>query len=97
MRGARFGARPAGDGAAGAASRRGRFTAFPYIGEFGCSDVEFCRALLLEEQVAIIPGSAFGPGGAGYARICYAAEHAKIEEALRRMARFLARLRTERE
>ena len=54
-------------------------------------------ALLLEEQVAIIPGSAFGPGGAGYARICYAAEHAKIEEALRRMARFLARLRTERE
>ena len=76
---------------------QGAFYCFPYIGEFGCSDVEFCRALLLEEQVAIIPGSAFGPGGAGYARICYAAEHAKIEEALRRMARFLARLRTERE
>ena len=73
------------------------FQYFPYIGDFGRSDVEFCRALLLEEQVAIIPGSAFGPGGAGYARVCYAAERAKIEEALRRMARFLKRLRTEKE
>lgn len=76
---------------------RGAFYCFPYIGDFGRSDVEFCRALLLEEQVAIIPGSAFGPGGAGYARVCYAAERAKIEEALRRMARFLKRLRTEKE
>ena len=71
---------------------RGAFYCFPYIGDFGLSDLEFCRRLLQEEQVAIIPGSAFGPGGVGYARVCYAADREKIEEALRRMKRFLQRL-----
>ena len=76
---------------------RGAFYCFPYIGDFGLSDVEFCSALLRQEQVAIIPGSAFGPGGVGYARVCYAADREKIKEALRRMARFLARLREHKE
>lgn len=71
---------------------RGAFYCFPYIGDFGLSDLEFCHKLLQEEQVAIIPGSAFGPGGVGYARVCYAADREKIEEALRRMKRFLQRL-----
>ncbi len=57
MRGALHGARPAGRWGCGAASR-GRLLLSLYP-EFGCSDVEFCQALLLEEQVAIIPGSAF--------------------------------------
>lgn len=72
---------------------RGAFYCFPYIGDFGLTDVEFCSRLLREEQVAIIPGSAFGASGAGYARICYAADREKIREALVRMERFLARLR----
>lgn len=76
---------------------RGAFYCFPYIGDFGLFDVEFCSALLRQEQVAIIPGSAFGPGGVGYARVCYAADREKIKEALRRMARFLARLREHKE
>ncbi len=75
---------------------RGAFYCFPYIGGFGMSDTDFCRRLLEEEQVAIIPGSAFGPGGSGYARVCYAADREKIQEALRRMERFLQRLRAER-
>lgn len=76
---------------------RGAFYCFPYIGDFGLSDVAFCKRLLQEEQVAIIPGSAFGPGGVGYARVCYAADREKIEEALKRMERFLQRLRSEQE
>ena len=76
---------------------RGAFYCFPYIGDFALSDVDFCSRLLREEQVAIIPGSAFGPGGAGYARVCYAADREKIEEALRRIGRFLARLKSEKE
>ena len=75
---------------------RGAFYCFPYIGGFGMSDTDFCRRLLEEEQVAIIPGSAFGPGGSGYARVCYAADREKIQVALRRMERFLQRLRAER-
>ena len=76
---------------------RGAFYCFPYIGDFGLSDMEFCHRLLQEEQVAIIPGSAFGAGGAGYARVCYAADREKIEEALRRIKRFLARPREQKE
>ncbi len=74
---------------------RGAFYCFPYIGAFGLSDVAFCKRLLQEEQVAIIPGSAFGAGGVGYARVCYAADRDRIEEALKRMERFLQRLRAE--
>lgn len=73
---------------------RGAFYCFPYIGAFGLSDVEFCKRLLQEEQVAIIPGSAFGQGGVGHARICYAADREKICEALVRLERFLERLQT---
>lgn len=76
---------------------RGAFYCFPRIDGFGLSDVDFCKRLLQEEQVAIIPGSAFGPGGEGHARVCYAADRAKIEEALKRMERFLQRLRAQQE
>ncbi len=75
----------------------GAFYCFPDISGFGLSDKEFCERLLRQEQVAIIPGSAFGPGGAGHARVCYAADREKIEEALGRMERFLRRLGKEKE
>jgi aminotransferase len=52
---------------------------------------EFCERLLLEEHVAVIPGSAFGQGGEGHVRCAYAASIANIEAALERMDRFVRR------
>ena len=72
---------------------RGAFYMFPKIGGFGLTSEEFCTEFLREERVAIIPGSAFGPGGEGYARICYASSVENIETALSRLGGFLDRLR----
>ncbi len=71
---------------------QGAFYAFPYIGHLGLSSEQFCERLLVEEQVAVIPGDAFGPSGAGYVRACYAASMDKIEEALERIDRFVRRV-----
>jgi aminotransferase len=73
---------------------RGAFYAFPSIRSTGLEDEEFAGRLLLEEKVAVIPGSAFGPGGYGHIRICYAQEYSLLEEALARMSRFVQRYRT---
>jgi aminotransferase len=54
-------------------------------------DETFAETLLREESVAVVPGNAFGPGGAGFARMCYATSYEKIEEALRRMEKFMSR------
>ncbi len=70
---------------------KGAFYAFPSIAHTGMQDTEFAEKLLTEEQVAVIPGSAFGEGGAGYVRCCYAASMEDIEEALRRMHNFMRR------
>jgi aminotransferase len=72
---------------------RGAFYAFPSIRSTGLEDEEFAGRLLLEEKVAVIPGSAFGPGGAGHVRICYAQEYSQLEEALVRISRFVQRYR----
>ena len=48
---------------------------------------------ILEEKVAVIPGSAFGPGGEGFVRACYAASMKDIAEAVARMDNFLTNLR----
>ena len=70
---------------------RGAFYAFPDIRRNGLTSDEFCEKLLIEEHVAVIPGSAFGASGEGFVRICYAASMANIEEALTRMERFVKR------
>jgi len=70
---------------------RGAFYAFPNIQASGMDDEDFAEALLREEQVAVVPGNAFGPGGEGFVRMCYATEYSKIEEALRRMEKFMQR------
>lgn len=70
---------------------RGAFYAFPNIQASGMDDETFCQKLLEEEHVAIVPGSSFGPGGEGFARACYATSYEQIEEALRRMERFMSR------
>ena len=71
---------------------RGAFYAFPSVRPTSLDDVEFAHRLLQEEKVAVIPGSAFGERGRGHVRICYAAPRHHLEEALQRMARFIAGL-----
>ena len=70
---------------------RGAFYTFPNITASGMNDEAFAENLLKEEGVAVVPGNAFGPGGDGFVRACYATSYEKIEEALERMARFMSR------
>ena len=66
----------------------GAFYVFPRIE--GLEDsFEFCKRLLMEKRVGLAPGVAFGPGGEGSVRICYAAERSILEPALERLADFL--------
>ena len=76
---------------------RGAFYAFPQISSTGLSSDEFTERLLREEQVAVVPGNAFGPSGEGHVRMCYATAYEKIEEALVRIERFVDRVRAERD
>jgi aminotransferase len=67
----------------------GAFYAFPSIESTGLSSFEFANRLLHEGRVALVPGDAFGPGGAGHVRCAYATGLAQIEEAIERIDRFL--------
>ncbi len=71
---------------------RGAFYAFPRITSTGLSADAFTERLLAEEHVAVVPGDAFGPSGAGHVRMCYATSYEQLEEALRRIGRFVARI-----
>jgi aminotransferase len=71
---------------------RGAFYMFPSLQKFGLSSNDFCEKFLLEEHVAIIPGAAFGGGGEGFARMCYASSVDNISESLTRLKRFIERL-----
>jgi aminotransferase len=73
---------------------RGAFYAFPRISSTGLTSDEFTERLLTEEHVAVVPGEAFGPSGAGHVRMCYATSYERLEEALRRIGRFVDRTRT---
>ena len=68
---------------------KGAFYAFPSIACTGMTSEEFSEKLLMEEKVAVVPGSAFGQCGEDYVRCCYATSLADIEEALTRMGRFV--------
>jgi aminotransferase len=69
----------------------GAFYAFPKITASGMDEETFAQKLLEEERVAVVPGSAFGPGGEGFVRCSYATAYEKIEEALHRMEKFMQR------
>ncbi len=71
---------------------RGAFYAFPCIRSTGLTSAEFCERFLLEEHVAAIPGTAFGQGGEGFVRMCYASSLQNLSEAMDRLERFLKRL-----
>lgn len=71
----------------------GAFYIYPYIGGYGLSSEEFCERLLMEEKCAIVPGTAFGDCGEGYARISYAYSVKHIEEALEKIEKFISKLK----
>ena len=66
----------------------GAFYAFPSIRATGLSSGEFAEKLLEEQHVAVVPGTAFGPGGEGFVRCCYATSSADLKEALLRIKKF---------
>ena len=72
---------------------KGAFYVFPDIRSTGLSSDDFCERFLMEEKVAVISGTAFGPGGEGFIRCCYATSMKDIAEALTRMDNFLTNLR----
>ncbi len=69
----------------------GAFYAFPSIAATGMDGTTFATRLLQEERVAVVPGDAFGPGGARFVRMAYAASMENLQEAARRIAAFVAR------
>ncbi len=72
---------------------RGAFYAFPAVESTGLDAEEFAERLLVEERVAVVPGTAFGESGRGHVRCCYATSTRNIQEALGRIGRFVAKRR----
>jgi aminotransferase len=72
----------------------GAFYVFPLITSTGLTSDQFAEELLREESVAVVPGTAFGHGGEGHVRCCYATSEAELKEALVRMGRFVKRRQT---
>lgn len=68
----------------------GAFYVFPSIQKTGMSSQEFCRKLLEEKKVAVIPGDAFGACGEGYIRCSYAYSKENIRECLEKIAEFVS-------
>jgi len=68
---------------------KGAFYLFPDIRSTGMSSDDFCMGFLKAEKVAVIPGSAFGLGGEGFVRICYANNMKNLKESLVRLERYL--------
>ena len=71
---------------------QGAFYAFPSIASTGLSSEAFCERLLHEQQVAVVPGSAFGKSGDGHVRISYSYSMNHLREACFRMRKFLQSL-----
>ena len=75
----------------------GAFYMFPSIQEFGMTSDEFATHFLEEEEVAVVPGTAFGACGEGFLRISYAYSMDTLREAMLRMERFITKLRDNKE
>ncbi|MDR2513267.1 MAG: aminotransferase class I/II-fold pyridoxal phosphate-dependent enzyme [Puniceicoccales bacterium] len=68
---------------------RGAFYAFPDISSTGLDSMTFATRLLREQKVAMVPGTAFGPSGAGFCRASYSTSYGNIIKACDRIAHFL--------
>lgn len=71
----------------------GAFYCFPDVRSTGLSSDEFAKQLLREEQVACVPGDAFGESGSGFVRCSYATSEEEIEKAVERIDRFVSRVK----
>ena len=71
---------------------KGAFYIFPNISRFGLTSEEFATQLLLEEKLAVVPGTAFGDCGEGFIRISYAYSLENLKEAMSRIQRFVKKL-----
>ena len=71
---------------------RGAFYAFPNVRSLGLTSSDLAGLLLEEGGVATLPGTAFGPEGEGYLRLCFSTSEASILEALSRIRRVTSRL-----
>lgn len=69
---------------------KGAFYLFINVKKFGMTSEEFCQTLLHEQKLAVVPGSAFGQSGEGYARISYAYSLKQLKEAMKRLEKFVA-------
>jgi aminotransferase len=67
----------------------GAFYIFPNISKSGLDAETFCKRLLFEKKVAVVPGTAFGDGLDNYVRCSYASSYANLKEALSRIKSFL--------
>lgn len=73
----------------------GAFYIFPCISEFGMTSDEFATRFLMEEKVAVVPGTAFGDCGEGFLRISYAYSLEKLKIAMEKLEKFITKLRSE--
>ena len=73
----------------------GAFYMFPCIKEFGMTSDEFATRFLMEEKVAVVPGTAFGDCGEGFIRISYAYSLENLKLAIGRLQHFVEKLRAE--
>ena len=71
----------------------GAFYVFPNIGKYGLTSEQFCEKLLYDEKCAIVPGTAFGDSGEGFARISYAYSVDHISRAIERIDKFLQKIK----
>lgn len=70
----------------------GAFYVFPDISKFGLTSQDFAIQLIEAEQVAAVPGTAFGKSGEGFLRCCYATGMDDLKEAMMRLKRFISTL-----
>jgi aminotransferase len=70
---------------------RGAFYLFPSIKPTGMSSHDFAFGLLKAQQVAVVPGTAFGASGEGHVRCCYATSMEQLQVAVERIGAFIGR------
>ena len=68
---------------------KGSFYAFPSIQSVGLESIDFCKGLLQTQEVAVVPGTAFGPSGAGFVRASFSTSYERIIEACDRIGKFV--------
>jgi aspartate/methionine/tyrosine aminotransferase len=74
---------------------RGSFYAFPSVQSLDINEVDFCHRLLREQEVAVVPGTAFGPHGKSHVRASFSTSYDKLVEAADRIERFVESVHAE--